>query len=66
MAVSTQKLREAFDFSRDAQAFKVRLWKQLQEQMASLSVQELDDDDLELINAAGTPFTVPDQNDPIS
>ena len=52
-----QQNRNAFDFSQDALDFKARLWKKLQTRMAMTSVQELEDDDLEWVNAAGMPVT---------
>lgn len=55
MAKSDHSANEAFDFSLEAGAFKKALWQQLQGMMAS-PVQELDDDDLEFLNAAGTPY----------
>ena len=57
MAKSNYSPNEAFDFSLEAGAFKKALWQQLQDMMAS-SVHELDDDDLEYLNAAGTPYSV--------
>ena len=57
MAKSNHRPNEAFDFSLEAGEFKKALWQQLQGMMAS-SVHELDDDDLEYLNAAGTPFNV--------
>lgn len=42
-----------FDFSQDALDFKARLWKKLQARMAAAAVQELEDDDLEWVSAAG-------------
>lgn len=53
MAGVDQHNRNAFDFSQDAQAFRVRLWSKIKTQMATASVQELEDDDLEWVNAAG-------------
>lgn len=62
MSMKTHNLREAFDFSRDAQEFKKRLWNQLQAQMRSGAV-ELEDEDLTWVNAAGVPFTPQDDED---
>lgn len=55
MAKSNHCPNEAFDFSLEEGRFKEALWQQLQAMMAS-SIQELDDDDLECLNAAGTPY----------
>ena len=44
----------AFDFSRDAWAFKEKLWKRLQTKAQDDGIRELDDDDLAWVNAAGT------------
>ncbi len=63
MAITTQKSREAFDFSQEAQLFKKRLWMKLQESMAAQAVQELEDDDLEWVSAAGAPYRQPEQDD---
>ena len=52
---------DAFDFSQDALAFRAQLWKQLKAQMATTSVQELEDDDLEWVNAAGIPVKPQDK-----
>ena len=57
MAGVNQQNRNAFDFSQDALEFRARLWKKLQTRMAMTSVQELEDDDLEWVNAAGMPVT---------
>lgn len=57
MAESNHSLNEAFDFSQDAAEFKEALWHRLQDMMDS-SIQELEDDDLEFLNAAGTPFSM--------
>lgn len=56
MVKPTHSPNEAFDFSLDAGEFRKSLWQQLQGMMSS-SVHELDDDDLEYLNAAGTPFS---------
>ena len=48
---------EAFDFSLEAGEFRAHLWQQLKDMMNS-SIQELDDDDLEFLNAAGSPFSM--------
>lgn len=48
-----QQCGNAFDFSQDALDFRTRLWKKLKTQMTMTSVQELEDEDLEWINAAG-------------
>lgn len=61
MAGVNQQNVNAFDFSQDALDFKARLWKKLKTQMAMTSVQELEDDDLEWVNAAGMP--VPPEED---
>lgn len=52
--------RNAFDFSQDALDFKARLWKKIQTQSAATSVEELEDDDLEWVNAAGMPVRPPE------
>lgn len=52
----------AFDFSQDAQNFRARLWKKLKTQVTMTSVQELDDDDLEWVNAAGMPVHPADKD----
>lgn len=63
MAASNyNNLNEAFDFSLDAVEFKQALCQKL-ERMMSASVQELDDDDLEFLNAAGAPFCMDDTDD---
>ena len=61
MEVTTQNSREAFDFSQNAQMFKKRLWMQLKECMAAQTVQELEDDDLEWVSAAGMPYQPPEE-----
>ena len=45
-------MAEAFDFSKDAAEFRARLWEKLCSEMAEHSVQPLEDDDLEWVNAA--------------
>lgn len=55
MIESNYSPNEAFDFSLEAGAFKKALWQQLQNMM-SASIQELDDDELTSLNAAGTPL----------
>lgn len=62
MAGTNQKNANAFDFSQDALGFKARLWKKLQTQMAMTSAQELEDDDLEWVNAAGMPVAPKDRD----
>jgi len=64
MAESFSNLRDAFDFSLNAADFKERLWKQLKEHMESPAVQPLEDEDLEWINAAGTPYRSPKPDEP--
>ena len=54
--------RDAFDFSQDAQDFKARLWGKLKTKMVMTSAQELEDDNLEWVNAAGMPVH-PDDRD---
>ena len=46
---------KAFDFSQDAWAFRERLWKSLRDKAAKMEggAEELEDDDLEWISAAG-------------
>ncbi len=51
----------AFDFSQSALEFKARLWKKLKTKMTLTYVQELDDDDLEWVNAAGMPVNPDDE-----
>lgn len=46
---------EAFDFSRDAQAFKARLWNRLKAGAVKHAPMELEDDMLGYVNAAGVP-----------
>lgn len=53
MADEMQCKAGLFDFSLDAEDFKVRLWKNLEKQMTEDAVQPLDDDDLEWVSAAG-------------
>ena len=53
-----QQMRDAFDFAKDAQEFRERLWRQLQTQVPAVQtagsvMEELEDDDLEWVNAAG-------------
>lgn len=55
---------EAFDFSRDAWAFKQKLWKKLKAKAAHNSVRELGDDDLTWVNAAGVPHQAKDDELP--
>lgn len=62
MAGVNQQNMNAFDFSHDALDFKARLWKKLKNQMAMTSAQELEDDDLEWVNAAGMPVHPEDRN----
>lgn len=54
--------KQMFDFSLDAQEFRQRLAEQLH--ISCTDVQELADDDLEWVNAAGVPQHVPD-DDPL-
>ena len=61
MAEIKQQNGNAFDFSQNALEFKARLWKTLKTKMALTSVQELDDDDLEWVNAAGMPVNPDDE-----
>ncbi|MBQ7850936.1 MAG: hypothetical protein IJ343_14525 [Clostridia bacterium] len=63
MAGINQQNRNAFDFSQDARDFKARLWKKLQTLKAMTSVQELEDDDLEWVHAAGMPVRPEDEED---
>lgn len=58
-----QQSTNAFDFSQDALDFRARLWQRIQTRMAVTSVQELEDDELEWVNAAGTPIAPRDQDD---
>ena len=53
MEIANRKPADAFDFSQDAQDFRAQLWRKIQVQMATPSMQELEDDDLEWVNAAG-------------
>lgn len=53
----------AFDFSQDAQQFKARLWRMIKNQTAAPSVQELEDDDLEWVSAAGMSARPPEEKD---
>lgn len=62
MAGVNQRSVNAFDFSQDAQMFKARLWKKLKTQMVMTSVQEVEDDDLEWVNAAGMPVHPEDRD----
>lgn len=62
MAGMNQQSVNAFDFSQDALDYKARLWKRLQTQMTMTSVQELEDDDLEWVNAAGMPVAPEDRD----
>lgn len=50
-----QRNMKAFDFAQGELEFKARLWKKLKTQMAMNSVQALEDDDLDMVNAAGMP-----------
>ncbi len=52
---------DAFDFSQDAQDFRAQLWRRIQAQMTTPSVQELEDDDLEWVSAAGMPVNPDDK-----
>ena len=56
-----QQNTNAFDFSQSVPDFKARLWKKLKTKMALTSAQELDDDDLEWVNAAGMPVNPEDE-----
>lgn len=58
-----QQSTNAFDFSQDALDFRARLWQRIQTRMAVTSVQELEDDKLEWVNAAGTPIAPRDRDD---
>lgn len=53
--MADKQSRNAFDFSQDALVFRARLWQRIQTRTAVTSVQELEDDDLEWVNAAGMP-----------
>lgn len=57
-----QQSGNAFDFSQDALDFRARLWKKLKTQMTMTSVQELEDEDLEWINAAGMAVRAEDED----
>lgn len=52
----------AFDFSKDAAGFKARLWNRLGQSRPGATVEELDDDDLGLINAAGNAYLNRDES----
>lgn len=52
----------AFDFSQNALDFKERLWKKIQNQMVKAPLEELEDDDLEWVNAAGMPVAPQDRD----
>ena len=52
---------DAFDFAQDALLFKAQLWNRIRSQMATPSVQELEDDDLEWVSAAGMPVNPDDK-----
>ena len=57
-----QQKENAFDFSQDALDFKARLWGKLKTQMTTTSLQELEDDDLEWVSAAGLPVCPEDED----
>lgn len=57
-----QQKENAFDFSQDALDFKARLWGKLKTQMTTTSLQELEDDDLEWVSAAGLPVRPEDED----
>lgn len=63
MEIANRKPADAFDFSQDAQDFRAQLWRKIQSQMAAPSVQELEDDDLEWVHAAGMPVKPDDKPD---
>lgn len=62
MAVGNRPNMNAFDFAQDAQDFKTRLWKKLKTRMAMTAVYELEDEDLEWVNAAGL-YVHPEDSD---
>lgn len=62
MSVSKKNDAMIFDFSQEAQGFKQRLWSQLQERQNS-AIEQLEDDDLAWINAAGPVHLPPEPDD---
>ena len=59
-----QQKKSPFDFSQDAQRFRAKLWKRLRLREAA-AAEELDDDDLTWVNAAGMPIHPEDRDDPV-
>ena len=59
--IANRKPADAFDFSQDAQDFRAQLWRRIQAQITAPSVQELEDDDLEWVSAAGMPVNPDDK-----
>ena len=58
-------MQEAFDFSKDVPDLKKRLWKRIQASMPATLLHELEDDDLEWVNAAGIPQQPPKDELPL-
>lgn len=59
---TNQQNMNAFDFSQNALDFKERLWKKIQSQMVTAPLEELEDDDLAWVNAAGMPVAPEDRD----
>ena len=64
MAENRTELKDVFDFSQDAQAFKARLWQQIRDETNAPSLQPLEDEELAFLNAAGVshPAPPPEEN----
>lgn len=65
MMISNRNVKNAFDFSKDAEGFRKRLWEQLKMHAGLSSCEELEDEDLAWVNAAGTPHVQPDAEEPV-
>lgn len=56
-------MKQHFDFSLDAMAFKEQLAGELRLSHNGEGIEALEDDDLEFLNAAGTPTPAPWEDD---
>lgn len=63
MTGGEQSGRNAFDFSSDVPEFRARLWRMIRNRTAPLPVQELEDEELLWVNAAGMPARPPEDEE---
>ena len=56
---------EAFDFSKDAELFRAKLWNRLKESVPAADIRQLEDEELEWVNAAGMVVRCEEADSPL-